>query len=447
MGKRALLSVLLLVVIIDHCTPGNVATETASSTVIVVGAGMSGISAAKRLSDAGIKDILVLEATDRIGGRIKKTNFAGLSVELGANWVEGVNGNKVNPIWTMANKIGLKTFYSQWNNISANIYKQKGGLYNVSVAEKAYNSMNELYEFSRNCSVLLSRHREEDISVLVSQRLNNKIPSTPLEMAIDYFSCDSSFGEPPRVTSLQNTQPLPTYTNFGEDSYFVADSRGYESVVHYIAKKFLKTNKAGEISDPRLKLNKVVTEIQYSRNGVVVKTEDGKAYGTAYVMVSVSIGVLQTNLINFVPDLPYSKLLAIYQFDMSIYTKIFLKFPYKFWPTGNGTESFIYAHEKRGYYTDWQHLETEYPGANILLATVTDDESRRIEQQSNSQTKEEIMDVLRNMFGKNIPDATDILVPKWWSNKFYKGTFSNWPVGVSRYEFDQIRSLFHRRAY
>ncbi|KAI3865181.1 hypothetical protein MKX03_005821 [Papaver bracteatum] len=440
MRKRALLSVLLVVVIIDHCVPANVATGTATSTVIVVGAGMSGISAARTLSDAGIKDILVLEATDRIGGRIKKTNFAGLSVELGANWVEGVNGNKVNPIWTMANKIGLKTFYSQWNNISANIYKQKGGIYNASVAEKAYNSMDKLYEFSRNCSFSLSRHREEDISILVSQRLNNKIPSTPLEMAIDYFFCDSSFGEPPRVTSLQNTQPLPTYTNFGEDSYFVADSRGYESVVHYIAKKFLKTNKAGEISDPRLKLNKVVTEIQYSRNGVVVKTEDGEVYRTAYVMVSVSIGVLQTNLINFVPDLPYSKLLAIYQLDMSIYTKIFLKFPYMFWPTGNGTEYFIYAHEKRGYYTDWQHLDTEHPGANILLLTVTDDESRRIEQQSDSQTKEEIMDVLRNMFGKNIPDATDILVPKWWSNRFYKGTFSNWPIGVSHYEYDQIRA-------
>ena len=39
---------------------------------------------------------------------------------------------------------------------------------------------------------------------------------------------------------------------------------------------------------------------------------------------------------------------------MAVYTKIFLKFPYKFWPAGNGTEFFLYAHEKRGYYTIWQ---------------------------------------------------------------------------------------------
>ena len=86
-------------------------------------------------------------------------------------------------------------------------------------------------------------------------------------------------------------------------------------------------------------------------------------------------------------------------------------------------------------------MEREYPGANVLLVTVTDDESRRIEQQPDSDTKAEVMEVLRAMFGKNIPEATDILVPKWWSDRFYRGTFSNWPIGVSRFEYDQIRVI------
>ncbi|RZC57036.1 hypothetical protein C5167_004339 [Papaver somniferum] len=412
----------------------------ATPTVIVVGAGMSGISAAKTLSDAGIKNILIIEATNRIGGRIKKTNFAGLSVELGANWVEGVNGDQVNPIWTMVNKIGLKTYYSDFDHLANHTYKQMGGVYEESVAQQAYDSADELSTSSQKLSVSLSRRRQTDMSILASQRLKNHVPSTPIEMAIDYYTYDYEFGEPPRVTSLQNTEPLQTFTDFGEDYYFVADSRGYESVVHYVAKQFLTTDKAGNITDPRLVLNKAVREIQYSQSGVVVKTEDGSVYKADYVMVSASIGVLQTNLIDFVPDLPAWKLLAIYQFDMSIYTKIFLKFPYKFWPTGNGTEFFIHVHEKRGYYTMWQQLENEYPGANCLLVTVTDDESRRVEQQPDSETLAEIMDVLRNMFGKNIPDATDILVPKWWSDRFYKGTFSNWPIGVDQHEYDQIRA-------
>lgn len=88
----------------------------------------------------------------------------------------------------------------------------------------------------------------------------------------------------------------------------------------------------------------------------------------------------------------------------------------------------------------FQQFEEQYPGSNVLLVTVTDDESRRIEQQSDNQTKAEAVEVLRKMFpGKDVPDATDILVPRWWSNRFFKGTFSNWPIGVNRYEYDLIR--------
>ncbi|KAI3959254.1 hypothetical protein MKW92_014633 [Papaver armeniacum] len=429
MEIRTLISVLLICVAISLNLLESMASRGLSPTVIVIGAGMSGISAAKTLSDAGIKDILILEATDRTGGRIKKTNFSGVFVEMGANWVEGVNGKEVNPIWTMANEIGLKSYRSELGNIAANVYKQSGGLYNESEAQKVVDSAEEFFNFSANVSVSLLRNGVEDISILTAERLSHKVPSTPIEKALEYFRYDSQQGEPPRLTSLRNTVPLPTFADFGNDIYFVADSRGYESVVHYIAKQFLTTNKAGEINDPRLMLN---------------KTEDGGVYKAEYVMVSTSIGVLQTDLISFIPPLPDWKLLAIDQFDLSVYTKIFIKFPYKFWPTDNGTEFFVYAHERRGYYTNWQQLENQYPGANLLLVTLTDDESRRIEQQTDSKTKAEIMEVLRNMFGDDIPEATDILIPRWWSDRFYRGCFSNWPVGLTRHRFNQIKSPVDR---
>jgi polyamine oxidase len=130
---------------------------------------------------------------------------------------------------------------------------------------------------------------------------------------------------------------------------------------------------------------------------------------------------------------------SIYQFDMAVYTKIFLKFPKRFWPEGPGTEFFLYASERRGYYPVWQQFEKQYPGSDVLLVTVTDDESRRIEQQPDNQTMAEAVEVLRKMFpGKDVPEATEILVPRWWSNRFFKGSFSNWPIGVNRYEYDLI---------
>lgn len=412
----------------------------ANPSVIIVGGGFSGISAAKTLSDAGVKDFLILEATDRIGGRIRQQNFAGENVEIGANWVEGVNGPQLNPIWDMANKIRLRNFFSDFANLSANVYKQGGGLYEESEAKKSIDLADDVHTDGEKLSESLPASGREDISVLTMQRLKNHVPSTSLDMVIDYYNFDYEFAEPPRVTSLQNAVPLPTFSNFGEDVYFVADKRGYQSVVYHIAHQFLKADKTGAIKDPRLMLNKVVREIQYTAQGVTVITEDGSVYKADYVMISASIGVLQTKLIKFKPDLPEWKILAIYQFDMAVYTKIFLKFPYKFWPEGNGTQFFLYANERRGYYGVWQSFEKEYPGANVLLVTVTDEESRRIEQQPDEDTMAEAMGVLREMFGQTIPNATDILVPRWWSNRFFKGSFSNWPIGVNRYEYDQIRA-------
>ncbi|KAJ6836398.1 polyamine oxidase-like [Iris pallida] len=463
-------------------------TAAAAPSVIVVGAGMSGISSAKILSDAGIKDILILEATDRIGGRIHKTEFGGISVEKGANWVEGVNGDQLNPILTMAEELRLRRVQSDYSNISSNTYKQESGLYDSALVQKALDLSDTVSEQGEKLTSTLPKSGREDISVLTFQRLQNHVPSDPVDMVVDYYTYDYEFAEPPRVTSLQNTVPLSTFANFGEDIQFVCDRRGYESVVYHVAHQFLKTDKNGTIVDPRLLLNKVVRKISQSRSGVEVTTEDGSVYKADYVMVSVSIGVLQTKLIDFVPNLPVVrkisqsrsgvevttedgsvykadyvmvsvsigvlqtklidfvpnlpnwKIMALYQFDMAVYTKIFLKFPHRFWPLGKGTKFFLYASERRGYYPVWQHFEDEYPGAAVLMVTVTDEESRRIEQQSDSETKAEVMEVLRSMFGKNVPEATDIFVPRWWSDRFFKGTFSNWPLGVNRYEFDQIRA-------
>ncbi|KAG2559508.1 hypothetical protein PVAP13_8NG299401 [Panicum virgatum] len=342
----------------------------AGPRVIIVGAGMSGISAAKTLSEAGITDLLILEATDRIGGRMHKKNFSGINVEIGANWVEGVNGGKMNPIWPIVNEtLKLRNFLTDFS-VATNIYKEDGGLYDEAYVQKIIDRADAVESKGEKLSASLPASGSDDISILAMQRLYDHQPNgpaTPVDM--------------------------------------------------------------------------VVTEISYSSSGVSVRTEDKSVYKADYVMVSTSLGVLQTDLIHFKPKLPTWKILVIYQFDMAVYTKIFLKFPKRFWPVGKGKEFFLYASTRRGYYAAWQQLEKQYPGANALLVTVTDEESRRIEQQSDNQTKAEIMEVLRKMFpGEDVPDATDILVPRWWSDRFYKGTYANWPVGVSRYEVDQLRA-------
>ena len=86
-----------------------------------------------------------------------------------------------------------------------------------------------------------------------------------------------------------------------------------------------------------------------------------------------------------------------------------------------------------------QHMETAYPGSNILVVTLTNGESKRVEAQSDRETLKEAMEVLRNMFGSGIPDATDILVPRWWNNRFQRGSYSNYPIYFNHQIVDNIK--------
>ncbi|XP_021890814.1 polyamine oxidase 1, partial [Carica papaya] len=398
--------------------------SSSRSSVIIIGAGISGVSAAKVLAENGIDDVVILEATDRIGGRIRKEDFCGVSVELGAGWIAGVGGKEANPVWELASQSGLRTCFSDYSNARYNIYDRSGKIFPSGVAADSYkkavdSAIQKLRSQEANYTDDLSKTNEPPLS-----------PKTPIELAIDFILHDFEMAE---------VEPISTYLDFGEREFLVADERGYEFLLYRMAQDLLFTSE-GKVLDTRLKLNKIVREIQQSTNGVRVKTEDGCVYEANYVILSVSIGVLQSDLISFWPPLPRWKTEAVEKCDVMVYTKIFLKFPYMFWPCEPEKEFFIYAHERRGYYTFWQHMENAFPGSNILVVTLTNGESKRVEAQSDEETLREAMDVLRDMFGPDIPNATNILVPRWWNDRFQRGSYSNYPIIANEQVFHNIKA-------
>ena len=70
--------------------------------VAILGAGISGLSAAYHLVENGVKDIVVLEARERVGGRIHTIMHNGHPLELGAQWIHG--GCPANSVFNLANK-------------------------------------------------------------------------------------------------------------------------------------------------------------------------------------------------------------------------------------------------------------------------------------------------------------------------------------------------------
>ena len=72
---------------------------------VVVGGGIAGLTAGRRLQEAG-RSVVVLEARDRVGGRTLNDTIAGVTVEVGGQWV-GPTQDRIN---ALIDELGLETF-------------------------------------------------------------------------------------------------------------------------------------------------------------------------------------------------------------------------------------------------------------------------------------------------------------------------------------------------
>ena len=173
-----------------------------TSDILILGAGMAGISAAKRLKEKGLQNIVVVEGADRIGGRVKDVPFGGINVEVGANWVHFSNMKKTetNPIELMVAEAKLNFVSDDYSDV---IYRYKG----QNVTEE-YTEVYSRLESALEKVVELAKRKEErkepDINFRAALALSGWRPIHPLEKAAEYFDFDFEFGDEPEDTGLKS---------------------------------------------------------------------------------------------------------------------------------------------------------------------------------------------------------------------------------------------------
>ena len=230
---------------------------------------------------------------------------------------------------------------------------------------------------------------EKDMSATTALKKLGWISDTPLKKLLSWYDIDFEYGVGEDEVSLNNMRAE------GED-IFISDQRGVWSLYRDFYSSF-----SGKIL-----MNQTVTRIKYSDESVEVTTAEGIVFAAEYALCTFSSAVLGSKMVTFDPDLPDWKKEAIFRLRMVHYTKIFLKFPTKFW---DDTEFILHVSEQRtGHFPHFQDLDRPglFNGSKMLLATVTGDVALRIEAQDSSQTLDEVMQVLRNMYGDGIPNAT-----------------------------------------
>ncbi|CAG8959690.1 hypothetical protein HYFRA_00001595 [Hymenoscyphus fraxineus] len=425
-----------------------------TTKVAVLGAGMAGIAAAQALHNASISDFLIIDVNDYIGGRVKHTTFGKNSatgepfvVELGANWIQGLGspGGPENPIWTLVKKWGVRSEISNYSRIEtfdengAADYMDKMDVYDTSYVTA-----------EQDAGRILIQNRQ-DRTMRTGLSIADWKPKKDMKaQAVEWWKFDWEFAYAPELSSQTFTTVAynSTFYQFSDENSFVIDQRGFNYFIKSEAYTFLQPN------DPRLLLSKNVTSITYSPKSVTVSLSDGSCVTAEYAICTFSLGVLQNDVVAFDPPLPAWKQEGIEGMAMGTYTKIFLQFPPAadgtfFWEHGPlaGTEYFLYADPtERGWYPVWQSLTPSgfIPGSGIFFVTVVYAQSYIVEAQDDETTKREVMDVLKRMFGEDIPEPLDFMYPRWSLEPWVYGSFSNWPPGLSLETHQNFRANLGR---
>lgn len=310
---------------------GTVQAVDSATDVVIVGAGSAGLYAAKTLVDRGYK-VLILEAKDRIGGRVLSQTLGATRIELGAE--EHYLGDGQNPVWpAIRAAYGNGVYVNAFQGLEA--YSLDGGSSTCWTGGGA----------NLNC-------QDEDIIQSFDQFLSTywdpkRHPNPNTSMA-DYVAAEYGVASGDRAYHLFNHSFAggtwaTNLDKLGARSVALQDSQwDLSEGIRVLGTLNLGYSDALEtvwwnavIADPRveLRLNSPATLIDTTGNDVIVSDASGDRHAARHVIVTVSIGVLQAERIEFTPPLP-ADTVAAYQgigFDQGM--KVALRFATPWWKT------------------------------------------------------------------------------------------------------------------
>ncbi|XP_051157743.1 spermine oxidase-like [Leptopilina boulardi] len=433
--KKKFLSIFLLFLLSIILTAN---ADDDQPSVIVVGAGVSGIAAASKLMENGFKNVKILEAEDRIGGRIHTAKMGDKLVELGAQWIHGVEGNVAYELASPHGVVdkgdeGVDKMHERVIDSAGNAVNQKDVDDVNEFSQKAENDLVEYAEKNKNKP--LGEYFQNEIDKYIEEHpkwKENKKGFTHLHdmIMVSIYSADS-WNDVSTVTVKDfHICPGPFFVNW--------KTNGYKTILDILMKRFPKPEEELPVMSNTV-LNAEVSSIDYSDpNGkVTVKTTNGDTHTADHVIVTCSVGVLKdVHKSLFKPVLPEDKQKAIEGTGFGNAAKIYLSYDVPWWheDMNNGFGLFWLDKDLEMLEKDdekkWlQGLVGVYAvehKPNLLDAWVAGKYSRDMEKLTDEQVKNHVVEVLQKFFGKthNMTEPTEMMRTKWDSNKHFKGIVS-----------------------
>ncbi|XP_047159745.1 probable polyamine oxidase 4 [Vigna umbellata] len=395
-------------------------------TVIVIGAGISGIAAARSLYDASFK-VIVLESRDRVGGRIYTDYSFGCPVDMGASWLHGVCNE--NPLAPMIRGLGLTLYRtSSDNSVLYDHDLESCMLFNMDGHQVSQQMVMEVGDTFKRILAETVKVREEhpdDMSILqaISIVLNRHPELRQQGLAhevLQWYICrmEAWFATDADMISLKTWDQEHVLT--GGHGLVV---QGYDPVVKALA------------TDLDIRLNHRVTKISNGYNMVMVTVEGGRNFVADAVILTVPIGILKANSIEFTPKLPEWKAAAIKDIGVGNENKIALRFDRVFWPNVEVLGMVSPTSYACGYFLNL-HKATGHP---ILVYMAAGRFAHDLEKLSDESAADFVMQKLKNMF-PHASKPVQYLVSHWGRDPNSLGCYACDLVGKPDDVYERLRA-------
>ncbi|XP_005089304.1 polyamine oxidase 3 [Aplysia californica] len=390
--------------------------------VVVVGAGIAGLAAARRISkDRSNFTVTVYEAQkNRYGGRVwtdKLTNMKakGVEVDLGSSAFNVISKN--NPLLELAEDFELKTSSIE-------------GLQFIIPWEGKVYSGSDIQDITKEAGQILNQALNESKSWKFEPSVREAVD----KVLHDDFSSES--------TGSHLVKCLPSYVikDYSTRHYRpeLLDM-GYEKVLLDGTGELLDRLVSGSSEEPplHLQLNKAVRQIKFdnSKGKVIIRFRDGSQRQTDVVVVAVPLSIIASQDIMFEPDLPKNYQVAVSEMGVLTSNKLILEFESAFWPSDFGV--FLRAVQEdqdRGYMQSWINIH-RLVGLPVLTTFVMGDSAIGFEKMTDDDIKQSALDVLIEMFGKDTVskggDVVRLQRSQWVTEEFSKGSHTYSKVGTT----------------
>jgi polyamine oxidase len=388
--------------------------------VVVVGAGIAGLTVANALTHAGV-ECVVLEARDRIGGRLHTADLAGSPVDLGGSWIHMPAGN---PMSLFARQAGVSCRSADPVPEMAGFDCGEGRRLSAAEAEAVLGLY--LEAFPESAGRLLAElgpdaSAAEGIEAFVAGAGLAPGPARRARQML-YAAIEA---ESAGLAERQSLRWMWNELEYGGNYFGDVPEGGYRRLVDAMA------------TGVDLRLGVEVAEVVISAGGVLVRGADGVSEEGSHVVVTVPLGVLKRGAPRFSPALPPDRRAAIGRLGFGRFEKVALRFDEPFWRAAGFPHMMIFPRDP-GEWMVWAVGQDAFGAGPVLSFFVFHSAAGRVLGAGADGAARWALGMLAEAIGGPCPEPAAVAVTSWATDPYTGGAYTHIPPGASPADADLL---------